>query len=113
VRERDLKARAAQLEASERELEARPAAPEPPEPEPTPESAPESAVPARAGAWNLEDLQRLVDAETGATPQQAQEWRTYLFLLREHATHDGTLPGSLDGLINDIFADLVDRLPPP
>jgi hypothetical protein len=113
-REGDLDARAAKLEASEREREARATAQEPPEPEPdpTPEPAPEPAVPASAGSWNLEDLQRLVDGETGATPEQAEEWRRYLFLLREHATHDGSLPRSLDGLINDVFADLVDRRPP-
>jgi hypothetical protein len=51
----------------------------------------------------------MVDAETGATPEQLEEWRTYLFFLREHATHDGALPRSLDPLIGDVFADLVAR----
>jgi DNA repair exonuclease SbcCD ATPase subunit len=116
-REEDLDASAAKLEASERELEARAAAPPPPQPEPIPEPTPEPpalepAAAARPGAWNLEVLQKLVDAEKDTTPEQAEEWRRYLFLLREHATHDGTLPRSLDGLINDIFADLVDRRPP-
>jgi hypothetical protein len=112
AREQGLEARAAKLEASERELETKAAAPPPPQPEPTPDPPREPAVPARAGAWNLEDLQRLVDAETDATPEQIEEWRRYLFFLREHATHDGALPGSLDGLIYDVFAELVDRRPP-
>jgi tetrahydromethanopterin S-methyltransferase subunit G len=129
AREQDLDVRAAKLDAFDRELAARAEAPPavsgsepqtPPAPTPTegqqhreqqPEPATEPAAPPPAGAWNLEDLQRLVDAETDATPDQAEEWRTYLFFLREHATHDGTLPRSLDGLINDVFADLVDRRP--
>jgi hypothetical protein len=112
ARERELDARAATLQASERELaEAKAAAP-PPRPEPTLEPIPEPTAPVRAGAWNLEDLQRLVDAETGAAPEQMEEWRTYLFFLREHATHEGALPRSLDPLISDVFAELVDRRPP-
>jgi hypothetical protein len=117
AREQQLEARAATLDTSESELAARAAAPPPPppQPEPTPEPAPapaEPAVPAPTGAWNLEELQSLVDAETTATPEQAEEWRTYLFFLREHAAHDGALPRSLDPLISDVFAALVDRRRP-
>lgn len=125
AREQELEARAAELSASESEFAARAATPLPPpprpeptalpRPEPAPKPAPapaEPAVPAPAGNWNLEDLQRLVDAETTATPEQAEEWRTYLFFLRGHAAHDGALPRTLDPLISDVFAELVDRRPP-
>ena len=128
VRERAVAAHAGKLTAREHELDARtteldrreqeapPPAPEPP-PQPEPEPEPERELepepeptPVRTGSWNLEELQHAVEAATDATPQQREEWRTYLFFLREHATHDGALPHSLDSLINDVFADLVDRL---
>lgn len=115
AREQALEARAAKLEASERELEERAAESPAPQteaiPEPAPEAAeptPEPAEPIRPGAWNLDELQRMVDAETGATPEQAEEWRSYLFLLREHAAHDGALPRSFDGLLSDVFGELVE-----
>jgi hypothetical protein len=115
-REQELEARAAQIAASQAELEAvgsaPPPAPEPePEPEPVlvpaPESVPEPALPARAGTWNLNDLQRAVDAQTGATPEEVENWRTYLYFVREHASPDGSLPRSLDALIADVFADVL------
>jgi hypothetical protein len=74
-----------------------------------PESASEPAEPIRPGAWNLDDLERMVDAAVGATPEELREWRTYLFYLREHAQHDGALPRSLDPLISHVFAEVVDR----
>lgn len=116
ARERELEGRATKLEASEHELAARPEAPPAPEPEAAPPSppslpSPEPAQPVRAGAWNLRELESLVAAETGAGPEQLEEWHTYLFFLREHASHDGALPRTFDGLINDVFAGLVDRRP--
>ena len=51
----------------------------------------------------------MVDAETAnASPEQAEEWRTYLFFLREHAAPDGALPRSLDGLLSEVFGELLD-----
>ena len=90
-----------------------PPPPPAPAPEAPPQPTPPAAEPVRAGAWNLEDLQRLVDTATDASPAQLEEWRTYLFFLREHATPDGALPRSLDALINGVFAELRDRRPPP
>jgi hypothetical protein len=127
ARERALAAHAGNLTAREHALEARAAElaaaaetpPPPPAPEPVAEPGgvsgsepltPGPDEPVRTGAWNIEELQRLVDTATDATPGQREQWRTYLFLLREHATHDGALPRSFDPLINDVFADLVDRL---
>ena len=102
---------AARLTATERELTA---APRPPPPPPSPEpllppepEAPPALVP-RAGAWNLNDLQRALDAHTGASPEQAEEWRAYLFFLRGHASPDGSLPRSFDGLVSEVFGELVD-----
>jgi hypothetical protein len=68
---------------------------------------PEPVVPARVGTWNLNDLQRAVDSQTGATPEEVENWRTYLYFVREHASPDGSLPRSLDALIADVFADVL------
>jgi hypothetical protein len=112
ARERALDDRAAKLTATERELTAAPRPP-PLSPSPEPLLAPEPEAPpalaARAGAWNLNDLQRALDAHTGASPEQADEWRAYLFFLRDHASSDGSLPRSFDPLIADVFAEVVAR----
>jgi hypothetical protein len=73
---------------------------------------PEILQPVSAGAWNLRDLQTLVATATDASPEQMDEWRTYLFFLREHAAHDGALPRSFDPLIGDVFAGLLEGRPP-
>jgi hypothetical protein len=134
ARERALAERAGQLAAQARDLEEREAAlaeaqpaaaappPEPePEPEPAPEPKPESTpepepvpVPPRvvyAGAWNVSDLQRAVDAQSDVSREQAEEWRAYLFFLRGHAAVDGSLPRQFDGLIEDVFGEMLDRRP--
>jgi capsular polysaccharide biosynthesis protein len=112
AQERKLAERASRLATEERELESR-AKPEPapslepvivPEPEVTP--VPVATVVGRVGAWNVNDLQRAVDARTGVAPEQADEWRTYLFFLREHAGSDGSLPSQFDSLIADVFGDV-------
>jgi hypothetical protein len=102
ARERDLDARAAKVEESERELAAAEVPPSPP----SGQSALEPAS-VLGGAWNLDELQRLVDAHTGASPEQIDEWRMYLFFLREHALPDQTLPAGFDRLIDNVFADLA------
>jgi len=127
-RERELEARLAHLAAREEEPEAAPVLPEPvapapepepepaPAPEPEPEPAPEpAAAPApatAAAAWNLNDLERAAQARTDVSPEQADEWRTYLFLLRQHATQDGALPRSFEPLIREVFAELLHFRPP-
>jgi hypothetical protein len=109
AREQALEARAAKLDEAEQGLPAEVPPPPAPAPEAPPQPAPPAAEPVRTGAWNLEVLQRLVDTATDASPAQLEEWRTYLFFLREHAASDGALPRSVDSLINDVFAGLVDR----
>jgi hypothetical protein len=117
-REQELKARAAQTAASQAELGAVASVPPPaPEPEPEPEpvlvpapepvAEPQPVLPARVGTWNLNYLQRAVDAQTGATAEEVENWRTYLYFVREHASPDGSLPRSLDALIADVFADVL------
>jgi hypothetical protein len=61
---------------------------------------------ARIGSWNINDLQRAIDSATGATAEQAEEWTTYLFFLRQHAGSDGSLPPQFDGLVEDVFGSV-------
>jgi len=112
--ERKLADRAAEIAMSKRELEVLAAAPPPRAPEPVsvPEVEPEPTLPPRTGTWNLNELQAAVDAYADPTPEQAENWRTYLYFVREHASPDGTLPRSLDPLIADVFAEIVHRRAP-
>lgn len=81
--------------------------PEPIAPAPPP-AGPVAAAPS-GDAWNLNQLERLVAAHPDAPPERVEEWRTYLFFLREHVGLDGTLPPSFDGLVADVFGDLLDE----
>jgi hypothetical protein len=112
--QQELADRATEIAASKRELETLAAAPPPPLPEPIspPVTGTEPALPPRRGTWNLNELEAAVDAYADPTPQQAENWRTYLFFVRQHASPDGTLPRSLDPLIADVFADIVHRRAP-
>jgi len=112
--ERKLADRAAEIAMSKRELEVLAAAPPPPPPEPVsvPQVDSEPTLPPRTGTWNLNELQAAVDAYADPTPEQAENWRTYLYFVREHASPDGTLPRSLDPLIADVFAEIVHRRAP-
>jgi hypothetical protein len=118
TRERTLDDRVAKLAKQERELELEqrrappptpPPPPPPPPPEPVPEPTPEPERIIRAGAWNVNDLERAVAAQSNASAEQTEEWSTYLFFLREHASSDGALPRQFDGLIEDVFGPLRDR----
>jgi hypothetical protein len=108
--QRELADRATEIAASKRELEALAAAPPPPAPAPVSAPEPEArpALGTRAGTWNLNEIQRAVDAHIGSvTPDEADSWRAYLYFIREHASADGTLPRSLDPLIADVFAEIL------
>ncbi len=87
-------------------------APEQPRPvgEDTEEIATEPPVP--AGGWNLNRIERLVEASAGANPARLDEWRYYLLYLREFAEINGTLPRSFDWLVWDAFGDLLGKRPP-
>jgi methyl-accepting chemotaxis protein len=103
--------RAGSIAASERELEARVAAPPPPPPEPEPASTPAEVAPpppvTRVGSWNVNELQRTIESLSGATEEQVEEWKTYLFFLRGHAAPDGSLPPQFDGLVEEVFGEVA------
>jgi capsular polysaccharide biosynthesis protein len=127
-RERDLERRASELDvredesatrvdrpgaqegeepaAKERELELRPS-PEQLISEPALASEPATPSPVTPGdVWNLPDLEHAVEAHADASPEQAEEWRTYLYFLREYASADGALPPGFSSLIGAVFAEL-------
>jgi hypothetical protein len=130
-RRHDLDEREARLAQRERELLARAAAapvpappafepaPRPaptPEPEPThwaaPTPPPAAPEPVRAGAvangtFNVNDLERLVEAGRAANLDRADEWDAYLVQLEQHADAYGNLPPQFDGLVLDVFAELL------
>jgi capsular polysaccharide biosynthesis protein len=110
--QRKLAERAAELAAGERELKKRAAVPPLPEPEKAvdvPEPLAEPPVAPRTGSWNLNNLQRAVDADSEASVEQVEEWHTYLYFLRGHAAADGSLPRQFDGLVEDVFSAAVNR----
>jgi len=112
AREEDLARREQDLERRAAAVAAPAAAPEPepePEPEPQPEPGPVAAPPPHpAGRWTLRELEALTRerSSAGASPEQQEEWSTYLFFLREHADADGALPPAFDQLVNDVFGPL-------
>ena len=89
--------------------------PQPPpelEPEPEPEPVPARVVafiPANEGPreWNLWELERA--ARDHATDDVVRnEERSYLLMyLREFAGPDGILPADFDGLVRDVFGDVL------
>jgi capsular polysaccharide biosynthesis protein len=112
VNQRKLVKREEELAAGERELQKLAILPPLPEPEEAvvvPEPLEEPLVAPRAGSWNLNQLQRAVDAESEASVEQVEEWHTYLYFLRGHAAADGSLPRQFDGLVEDVFSAVVDR----
>lgn len=80
-----------------------PAAPEPPSPPPRPPAV----TRVDGGAYNLTELERLVDERGGAHPEQREEWSSYLYFLRDYAAADGSLPQSFDSLVADTFGPLL------
>jgi hypothetical protein len=67
---------------------------------------PQEVVPS-AGGWNLNRIERLVEANAEANPDRVHEWRYYLLYLREFAEIGGALPISFDRLVRDAFGDLL------
>ncbi|MFL5982759.1 MAG: hypothetical protein ACJ74R_13725 [Gaiellaceae bacterium] len=60
-----------------------------------------------ASRWNLNELENLVAARHDVSAETADEWRTYLLLLRGHADANGTLPSGFDPLLDDVFGELA------
>jgi hypothetical protein len=67
--------------------------------------------PVPEGGWNLNRIERLVEAAADANPARADEWRYYLLYLREFAEIGGALPRTFDRLVWDAFGDLLRQLP--
>ena len=98
--EQDLVRQRRDVEERQAELETAP-------PEPAPEPVPRIAPAGADGGWTLDALDALVDANAGRFPEQEDEWRSYLFFLRDHADVDGRLPPHFEGLVAEVFAPLV------
>ena len=102
-RDAELKARQAELEAAAAEA-ARAEAARPPVPEP---AAPSAEPLGARGQWNLAELEARVNERGANYPDQVDEWRSYLFFLREHADMDGNLPSNFDSLVGAVFERLL------
>jgi hypothetical protein len=74
-----------------------------------PASAAQPARAEREGAFNLNELERLVAERGERYPDRLDEWRSYLFLLRGHTGLSGNLASSFDWLIHDVFGELVEE----
>jgi O-antigen ligase len=123
TREEQLQARVALVTAREQELARRAARPEPtpapapvqapvqaPPPEPAAQPAAEQPAPvvdAGASAYNLSELEALVERNREAYPDRAAEWDAYLFTLRPYAAIDGAIPQQFSYLVEEAFADLL------
>ena len=79
------------------------------EPEPEPELPPAAAAPFVLPT--LTELERLVAAAEGAKPERTEEWRWYLFYLRDFAAADGTLDDTFGLLVETAFGDLLQAEP--
>ncbi len=86
----------------------RPPAPEP-EPAPEPSREPPAAfVRPEQGAWTLADLEALIAEQAGDFPAQREEFDVYLASFRDVADADGRLPGGVQVLVEEVFADPIE-----
>jgi capsular polysaccharide biosynthesis protein len=106
----DERAASAEREAELTERAARLAVQPPPVlPAPPAHARPAEPAPAAAGGWALEELERLVERESRTQPERVDEWRSYLFYLRDYADASGRVPARFDWLIEETFGDLLAR----
>ena len=85
-----------------------------PAPEPLPSSLARSPEPHRSafvrpepGDWTLADVDSLVAERGGRFPERQEEIDVYLASFRDVADPDGRLPGGVQGLVEDVLADLL------
>ena len=78
-------------------------------PEPHPQQPAGPFVPPRLGEWTVHDVERLLAEEGPAFPDRAEELRVYLDSFRDVAGPDGRLPSGVEGVMEDVFADLIER----
>ena len=77
--------------------------------EPTTEPGSARFVQPRFGEWRIADVERLLAEQGPAFPEQREELEIYLDSFRTVAGPDGRLPGDVDLVIEDVFADLISR----
>jgi hypothetical protein len=65
----------------------------------------EEAAPAKL---TLPVLERLVAAQSHASPAELDAWNYTLLYLRYYADANGNLPRSFNGLLFDVFGSLID-----
>lgn len=76
--------------------------------EPPPHAEPEAAAPAAGRSrWGLYELERLVGEHGGSDPDRAEECRAMLFLLRDYAGVDGTIPPEFDESVAKLFGPFL------
>lgn len=78
-----------------------------PEPEPEPELPPAAIVADPMAVPTLHELERLVAAASAEHPERVEEWRWYLFYLRDFARPDGSLDPTFGLLIETAFSTLL------
>jgi O-antigen ligase len=89
-----------------------PVAPQQPEQEPElppMRASPAPPQPAHEADVTLLELEALVREQSAVSPEQAEEWSSYLFYLRDYADAGGHLPDSFDGLVHEVFGTLLAR----
>jgi DNA repair exonuclease SbcCD ATPase subunit len=67
----------------------------------------EERLRATDGRWRLQDLERLARTAAPNHPDRVPEWQAYLFFLRDFAGADGAIPARFDGLVDEAFQELV------
>ena len=68
-------------------------------------------APVQQRALRIDLLERLVDQGARVVPDRADEWRYTLTYLRGYVGLDGRLPRSFDGLVEDVFSELLQPVP--
>jgi hypothetical protein len=61
------------------------------------------------GEWTVGDVERLLAEQGDAFPEQREELELYLDTFRSVAGPDGRFPGDVDLVLEDVFADLIQR----
>ena len=77
-------------------------------PDPAPEPPQRTFVRPEPGAWTVADVELLVAAQADDFPAQREEFDVYLASFRDVAGPDGRLPGGVQGLVEDVFADPIE-----
>ena len=85
------------------------AEPEPAAPVPASEPATGPFVMPGFGEWTVADVERLLAEQGPAFSERSEELELYLDSFRTVADADGRLPGDVDLVIEDVFAELIAR----